>query len=535
MSPSVELSAAVERVLDAARTLAAECGSAAVLPVHLLHALVHDESRAHAALMAAGCTLDDLQADFPLLRSAEPCDPADAVDARGIDAVLRQARRWLRETPGETEIRTEHLLAALAVTDPAVGALFERFGLTPDAVRGVAPHEPHEPIVIDEPLQERPEDRGQRPEAGGRRSEVGHVLSEPAAPAADVLRVLDAAANRGREGLRVVEDAARFLLNDAHLCGLLKTLRHELAAALQRLGADAFHVKRDTVGDVGTTISTLSEQSRANPSDIVRANCKRVEEALRTLEEFGKLVDSAAAAAIEQLRYQFYTLEKALLTAETSRARLADCRLYLLATELSCRGGMERVVKGALEGGVDAVQLREKGIDDRRFVVLAEQLRRWTADAGALFIVNDRPDIAVLSGADGVHVGQEDLGVREARRIVGADRLVGVSTHTLEQARQAVLDGADYLGVGPTFASQTKQFEAFAGLEFVRGVSAEIGLPWFAIGGISAANISEVMEAGARRVAVSSAVCGAEEPADAARGLKERLMQIANCKLQIAN
>jgi thiamine-phosphate pyrophosphorylase len=535
----VELSAAVERVLDAARLLAGECGSAAVLPVHLLHALVNDESRAHGVLMAAGCTLDDLHAQFPLQRTKERYDPSEAVDTQAVDAVLRQARRWVRETPGESDIQTEHLLAALAEADSGVSALFERFGLTPDGVRGAPTSDASEPIVIEEAGVS--EVRDQRSKVRSSITDLRSLTSDLRLPTSDlrpltsdlriadhaVLRILDAAANRGREGLRVVEDAARFLLNDAHLCGLLKSLRHELAGALARLGGEMFHVKRDTAGDVGTTITTPREQSRATTSDVLRANCKRVEESLRTLEEYGKLIDPEAAADIEQLRYRFYTLEKSLLITDTSRSRLANCRLYLLVTESACRGGIERVVKNALEGGVDAVQLREKEGDDRRLLVLAEQMRRWTTDAGVLFIVNDRPDIAVLSSADGVHVGQDDLTVAQARRIIGSDQLVGVSTHTVEQARQAVLDGADYLGVGPTFASQTKQFESFAGLEFVRAASAEIGLPWFAIGGISAANAERVVEAGATRVAVSSVICAAEEPQSVASELRGRL-QIAN-------
>lgn len=517
-----ELSAAVERVLDAARTLALEGGGASVLPVHLLHALVNDESRAHAVLVAAGMTSEQLQAEFPLPKAEGAYDPAAAVETQAIDPVLRQARRWIKHTPGETEIRTEHLLAALAMVDADVGRLFERLQLMPDEVRGVEVVEVSEPIVIEEPAERRSAGGGQWSEVGA--AEVDHV----------VVRILDAAANRGREGLRVVEDAARFVLNDAHLCGLLKALRHELAAALQRLGGDAFHVKRDTVGDVGTTISTASEQVRATTSDVLRANCKRVEESLRTLEEYGKLIDAGAAAAIEQLRYRFYTLEKALLTVDMSRSRLGNCRLYLLVTESACRRGFERTVRGALDGGVDAIQLREKGIDDRRLLELAERVRTWTTDAGALFIMNDRPDLALISGADGVHVGQEDLGVQQARRIVGGEQLVGVSTHSIEQARQAVLDGADYLGVGPTFESRTKQFEAFAGLEFVRAVAGEIGLPWFAIGGIGAANVAEVVAAGAARAAVSSAICAADDPATAARELRRRF-QIANCEMQIAN
>jgi thiamine-phosphate pyrophosphorylase len=130
----------------------------------------------------------------------------------------------------------------------------------------------------------------------------------------------------------------------------------------------------------------------------------------------------------------------------------------------------------------------------------------------------------VVTDADGVHVGQNELRVKEARAIVGPRRLVGVSTHTIEQARQAVLDGADYLGVGPVFASATKSFDSLAGLEFVRQVAAEISLPWFAIGGINAENIASVVAAGASRIAVSRAILGSEDPSAAARTLREQLL-----------
>jgi thiamine-phosphate pyrophosphorylase len=139
--------------------------------------------------------------------------------------------------------------------------------------------------------------------------------------------------------------------------------------------------------------------------------------------------------------------------------------------------------------------------------------------------MNDRADLAVVTEADGVHVGQNELSVKEARRIVGPHRLVGVSTHTIEQARQAVLDGADYIGVGPVFSSATKSFTSLAGLELVRQVAAEIALPWFAIGGINAENVGSVLDAGATRIAVSHAILSADDPEAAAKALHGRVMR----------
>lgn len=342
----------------------------------------------------------------------------------------------------------------------------------------------------------------------------------------EIDRILDASANRCREGLRVVEDYVRFVLNDGHLSRLVKELRHELAAALNMLPAERLIRSRDTPGDVGTRIETAAEGERTDPHHVARANAKRVAEALRSLEEYGKCLDAGFAARCEQLRYRFYTIEQVLSMIGSSWQRLADCRVYLLVGSPRGDGagaGVERLVQAALEGGVDAVQLREKHVPDRRLIELARRIRMLTAHAGALFIINDRPDLAVLTEADGVHVGQDDLTVCEARRIVGGERLVGVSTHDLAQARQAVLDGADYLGVGPTFPSTTKSFDRVAGLEFVRQVAAEITLPWFAIGGITPENVAEVAGAGASRIAVSAAVCSAEDPSAAARSLQSAL------------
>jgi thiamine-phosphate pyrophosphorylase len=182
-------------------------------------------------------------------------------------------------------------------------------------------------------------------------------------------------------------------------------------------------------------------------------------------------------------------------------------------------------VREALAGGAQVIQLREKSLPDRDAMAIAHMVRRATRDADALFVVNDRPDIARLADADGVHVGQEELSVKDARRIVGPHALVGVSTHSIEQARQAVLDGANYIGVGPTFPSSTKSFDVFPGLALIQQVRAEIRLPAFAIGGIDQDRIDDVIAAGARRVAVSSAVCGAEDPRAAAADLRRRLDQ----------
>jgi thiamine-phosphate pyrophosphorylase len=252
-------------------------------------------------------------------------------------------------------------------------------------------------------------------------------------------------------------------------------------------------------------------------------NWKRTQEALRSLEEFGKVHAPGLGQALERLRYRCYTLEKAAGLGLVARDRLAHARLYLLVTGSQCRLSLEQTIKEAAAGGVHVVQLREKELTDRELLERARRVRRWTREAGVLFIMNDRPDLARLAEADGVHLGQDDLSAKEARRILGPDALIGVSTHTTAQLQQAVLDGAGYVGIGPTFASKTKAFSELAGLAFVKSAAEATTLPAFAIGGVNAENIDEVVAAGARRIAVSQAVLASDHPRAAAVELLRRL------------
>ena len=183
-----------------------------------------------------------------------------------------------------------------------------------------------------------------------------------------------------------------------------------------------------------------------------------------------------------------------------------------------------------MTAGVDVLQLRDKSLDARTLLARASLVRQITRGTGTLLIINDRADIAAACGADGVHLGQEDLPLHEARLIVGTGALIGVSTHSIEQARQAVLDGADYIGCGPTFPSATKEFDHFPGLPFLRQVAAETSLPAFAIGGITLENLPQVVDTGMKRVAVASAVWSATDARAAALRIGQALA--AKCEIQ---
>lgn len=211
------------------------------------------------------------------------------------------------------------------------------------------------------------------------------------------------------------------------------------------------------------------------------------------------------------------------------RAQLAAARLYLVCDARPGGRELTDVLHGAISGGVQIVQLREKQMADEELIALAHAAQALCSRLGALLIVNDRPHVAARAGADGVHVGQDDLPVREVREIVGDEMLVGLSTHAPSEIDAAVpsgKDGApyvDYIGVGPVYETPTKPGRPAVGTELVSHAAAHAQVPFFAIGGLGEGNLGEVVKAGAERVCVLRAICEAEDPEQAASALRSKL------------
>lgn len=328
---------------------------------------------------------------------------------------------------------------------------------------------------------------------------------------AAALRIIDANLNRASEGLRVVEEYARFALDDPALSERLKALRHQLILAVPARHSGQLLSARNTDEDVGCQITVSTESKRSGLTGVVQANLKRVQQALRSIEEYGKTIDPNLSNAVEALRYETYTIERQMVRSTPRSEQLQRARLYVLTSGGDSEADFVAKINQLLSAGVDVIQLRDKTLDDRTLLARAKTLASLARGTDTLFIMNDRPDLAALAHADGVHVGQEELPVAEVRKIVGPDLLIGVSTHNIEQARQAVRDGADYLGCGPTFPSTTKSFDHFPGLAFLRQIAAEIKLPAFAIGGIGLENVGEVLATGIKRVAVRGAASAAAQ------------------------
>ncbi len=355
-------------------------------------------------------------------------------------------------------------------------------------------------------------------------------------------RLIDANANRAREGARVLEDVARFALNDAALAGRLRAIRHGLEAAVRALpGAATRLAARASDQDVGREDygGRGARTARASLRDLVAANARRLQEATRVLEESARTLGAdRPAAAIQKARFDAYTIEQRLSATLPPARALPDPCLYVLATRAVSRGPLERAVQRALDGGAAAIQLREKELPDREFLPLATRLRRLAERSGALFLVDDRVDVALAAGAHGVHLGPDDLPLATARALLGPEALLGATCHTLAQARRARAEGADYVSMGPVFSAATKfrHLEGgpirppvlrATGLESVRRIARSADLPFVAIGGITPENVSRVARAGARRIAVCAGVIAAADPAAAARNLLRALRRPA--------
>jgi thiamine-phosphate pyrophosphorylase len=322
-----------------------------------------------------------------------------------------------------------------------------------------------------------------------------------------VWRILDANFDRAREGLRIIEEWCRFALNEPGMANECKQMRQELGS----WHTPEIRATRDTARDVGTTLTHPREEQRTGIEQLLQANLCRVQEALRVLEEYGKLYPSAMSNGCKQMRYRVYTLESNLL-AYRRRQILTSARLYLVtspAQDLLPR------VEAALQGGLTLVQYRDKQGNDTDRLEIAQKMCQLCHRYGALFILNDRVDLALAVDADGVHLGQQDISIALARQILGSQKIVGKSTTNPGEMEQALKEGADYIGVGPVYETPTKAGKAAAGLEYIHHATKTATVPWFAIGGIDGGNIIEVLQAGASSVAIVRAIMEAENPTHA--------------------
>jgi thiamine-phosphate pyrophosphorylase len=339
-------------------------------------------------------------------------------------------------------------------------------------------------------------------------------------------RIIDANFNRAGEALREIEDAARFGLNSHLLSQQAKQLRHRLVDGIRslNLSPEELNASRDAMADVGRPERNEVVGKRDGISDLTAAAFKRLQQAVRSLEEYSKLLEPSADTGFEQIRYDSYSIEKAFFARHSSSNRLANRRLYLLLIGSVLDGtDHETALRAAIDGGIQIVQLREKEMPDREFYSLAEKLRSICERSDVLCLINDRTHIAKAVDADGVHIGADDLPPNAARKVIGPGKILGATSHTLQEAQAGQNAGADYLGFGTMFPTETKSGLTIRGLEECSKLEGHIEIPVYAIGGITLDNLHQLTERGVGHVAISAGILRAPGITSAAADFRKQL------------
>lgn len=325
-------------------------------------------------------------------------------------------------------------------------------------------------------------------------------------------QIIDANLDRAREGLRVLEDWARFALGRKDLVKNFKNFR-------QILGKHHISVYKESRNFIIDNCAGLShpEQSKRNDnSSIISSNAARVQEALRVIEEFSRDHNQSLCEISSKIRYEIYSLEIILLKAKANFSNLRilnENDLYLITLDTE---NLFEKIKNILEGGVKIIQFRFKQGNDSDNLKFAIKIRELCDNFDALFLINDRVDIALACKADGVHLGQNDMDIKSARNILGFSKIIGISASNEWDIKKAIQDGCDYLGIGPVFATSTKKGKVPLGIETLKSLTKDIPIPWFAIGGVKQDNISLLKENNISKVAIITDLINSKNPKEKA-------------------
>ncbi len=320
----------------------------------------------------------------------------------------------------------------------------------------------------------------------------------------------------------MIEEYVRFGLNHEDLSARAKQLRHRLSSAVGSLGLERLLACRDSQGDVGADLHVDQQITRVGLDDCLTAAHKRLSEALRVLAEVAHTENSSVARTLQALRFEAYTLEKDILL-KRPLGLFSQVALYVIISSDLPAEALSLTAQ-CIKGGADCVQLRNKGLDDRTRFELSRQFVQICRAAQVLSIINDRVDLAVACEAHGVHLGHEDVPVSVAHQCQISPLIIGCTTHDMETLEVACQEGPTYAAVGPAFATVTKPQLRPAGLDYITQAIprlAHLGIGHVAIGGITLDNVAEVLAAGARTIAVCSAVTHASDPVDVCKRFKE--------------
>lgn len=357
-----------------------------------------------------------------------------------------------------------------------------------------------------------------------------------------IYRIIDVNINRASEGIRVLEDLARFYYNNPNMTAELRTMRHEIRKSVTAIVPKCIN-NRDSINDIGLNVSRLSKlDNKKSINELIRGNFKRLQESLRVIEETLKIIDLYDAAKIyEEIRFNAYNLEKIFVKSlnntdenEIWQYQQRKKLLKSFTNEIYCITAEEYsnnrdnidVVKEMLEAGIKIIQYREKDKKTSDMIDECKKIRKLTFDYKAIFIVNDDINIAKIVKADGVHIGQDDLPIEYVRNFLGPDFIIGLSTHSAEQCNEAITRGVDYIGVGPIFKTNTKKDVCNpVGLEYLDYVTKNTDIPFVAIGGIKEHNIDDVLAKKPKMIALVTEIVGAKNIKEKIGALKKKIVQ----------
>ncbi len=327
-----------------------------------------------------------------------------------------------------------------------------------------------------------------------------------------ISQIIDANLDRAREGLRVLEDWARFGLGSEELVIKIKNYRQILG----KHHLEIYKSSRNYIEDKCKGLSHIEQSKRKSPETIISSNSARVQEALRVIEEFSRSHNNNLSKIASEIRYEIYTLEIQLLNfniRKRAKLILSENNLYSITDR---KENLLEVIEKILLGGVKIIQHRFKEGNDKKQLEEAIKIKHLCEKYNSLFIVNDRVDIALASNADGIHLGQDDMDIITARKLLGSSKIIGISANNLTDIANAMKNECDYIGIGPVFKTTSKSDKAPLGLDKIRSLTKDIKIPWFAIGGINKANISSVKKYGIGKVAIISGLLNTEDPKEEA-------------------
>ncbi len=346
------------------------------------------------------------------------------------------------------------------------------------------------------------------------------------------LRILDANFNRAREGLRVCEDILRFFFEENVLTQRMKNLRHEIFEIIESCcGGKRLINYRDINSDTTKYANPDSEFSRDNIIDVFRSNLQRVQESLRVLEEVTKLNDISSSKNLKQIRFEVYGIEKGFYkiideSFFSSNFNFGKFRLYPVLDLDFYNNNIENAVFDIISTGVKVLQLRGKKISDKDFFLIAKRLKEITSKEKVVLIINDRVDLSMAVDADGVHLGQKDLPASIVRKLIGKNKIIGISTHSLEQLKEANKLNVNYISVGPLFKTLTKSNLEPLGLDILDKIGPEINKPLIGIGGINSDNIERLYGKNLAGVSAISAIFSSGDIKFATKKLMDKVKHL---------